>query len=232
MNQQASLKGFSYWRDRMREPALTVLLAAEVVAIFAVVPATGLPVYVLRSADAPLGFLFALIIVTAIARGRAALVLTFLASAMGITADLFRYEWPSALSTSIFLFAFLGCLLTLSGVVSHVVFGSGHVTAHRVRGAVVLYLHLALMFTIVQAIVLFFVPGAFGDTLDTTDTSVGGKLLYFSFTTLTTVGYGDIVPVHPYARSAANLEAIFGQLYPATLLARVVTLSVSSRNGC
>ena len=61
------------------------------------------------------------------------------------------------------------------------------------------------------------------------DTSVGDKLLYFSFTTLTTVGYGDIVPVHPFARSLANLEAIMGQLYPATLLARVVTLSVAAR---
>src|SRR5215469_4861176 len=115
MDQQAILQGFSYWRDRMREPALTVLLAAEVLAIFAVVPATGLPVYVLRSAEAPLGFLFALIIVAAIARGRIALMLTFLASATGITADLFRYEWPSALSTSIFLFALLACLLTISG---------------------------------------------------------------------------------------------------------------------
>jgi hypothetical protein len=47
----------------------------------------------------------------------------------------------------------------------------------------------------------------------------------FSFVTLTSTGYGDIVPMHPIARSLANLEAIIGQLYPATLLAR---LSLSS----
>jgi hypothetical protein len=54
--------------------------------------------------------------------------------------------------------------------------------------------------------------------------------IYFSFVTLTTVGYGDIVRVHPIARSLCNLEAICGQLYPATLLARIVTLEVASRH--
>ncbi len=47
-----------------------------------------------------------------------------------------------------------------------------------------------------------------------------GNLIYFSFVTLTTTGYGDIVPLHPYARSLANIEAVIGQLYPATLLAK------------
>jgi hypothetical protein len=41
--------------------------------------------------------------------------------------------------------------------------------------------------------------------------------------TLTSTGYGDVVPVHPIARSLCNLESIVGQLYPAILLARLVT---------
>ena len=61
--------------------------------------------------------------------------------------------------------------------------------------------------------------GALQDNL-----AIASKLIYFSFVTLTSVGYGDIVPVHPFARSLANIEAIIGQLYPATLLARLVTL--------
>jgi hypothetical protein len=231
MDPQGSLEGLTPRRERVRERALTILLVTEALAIFALVPATGMPVYVLRTAQAPLAFLLALAIVAAIARGRIALVLTFVAAVAGLAADLFRYESPSALSTSIFLFAVSACLFILSGVVANVVFGPGHVTAHRIRGAVVLYLHAALLFTFLQALVLFFLPGAFGETLVATDPTVGGKLLYFSFTTLTTVGYGDIVPVHPYARSIANLEAICGQLYPATLLARVVTLSIASRQG-
>ena len=57
---------------------------------------------------------------------------------------------------------------------------------------------------------------------------IAGNLIYFSFVTLTTIGYGDIIPLHPYARGLANLEAVIGQLYPATLLARLVTLEISS----
>jgi hypothetical protein len=53
-----------------------------------------------------------------------------------------------------------------------------------------------------------------------------GSILYFSFVTLTSVGYGDIVPVHPFARTLSNLEAILGQLFPATLLARLITLEL------
>jgi hypothetical protein len=55
------------------------------------------------------------------------------------------------------------------------------------------------------------------------------RWLYYSFVTLTTVGYGDITPVGPLARSLAILEALTGQLYPAILLARLVALEVGSR---
>jgi hypothetical protein len=54
-------------------------------------------------------------------------------------------------------------------------------------------------------------------------------LIYFSFVTLTSTGYGDIVPVDPVARSLCNVEMIIGQLYPATLLARLVTLELADR---
>jgi hypothetical protein len=46
---------------------------------------------------------------------------------------------------------------------------------------------------------------------------------------LTTVGYGDIAPLDPIARALANVESIIGQLYPATLLARLVTLEMENR---
>ena len=55
------------------------------------------------------------------------------------------------------------------------------------------------------------------------------RLLYFSMTTLTTVGYGDITPINPIARSLANLEAIIGQVFPALTLARLVSMQISQR---
>ena len=48
----------------------------------------------------------------------------------------------------------------------------------------------------------------------------GRGLVYYSLSTLTSTGYGDIIPKHPLARSLSNLESVIGQLFPATLLAR------------
>jgi hypothetical protein len=55
------------------------------------------------------------------------------------------------------------------------------------------------------------------------------NLLYFSLTTLTTTGYGDIVPVDPIARSLANLEGVLGLFYLAITVARLVTLEFEYR---
>jgi hypothetical protein len=213
----------------VRDPALTVLLAFELLVIFVLVPANGLAVFAPSSIQLFIASLVVVAAVGLIAPHRSALVLTLLAAAIGVVADAFRYEWPSDISTLAFLLVVLAFLSVLTGVIGRVVFGSGRVSAHRIQGAIVVYLHMAVIFTYLQAVLLFFAPGALGDGLVSTDPSVGGRLLYFSFTTLTTVGYGDIVPVHPFARSLANLEAIIGQLYPATLLARLVTLEISTR---
>jgi hypothetical protein len=73
------------------------------------------------------------------------------------------------------------------------------------------------------------VPKAFSGLSLDDNPALASNLIYFSFVTLTTTGYGDIFPVHPIARSLCNLESIFGQLYPATLLARLVTLELAGR---
>ncbi|MGC1091761.1 MAG: potassium channel family protein [Pseudolabrys sp.] len=72
-------------------------------------------------------------------------------------------------------------------------------------------------------------PNAFSGLVLEDNQKLASSLIYFSFVTLTTVGYGDIVPIHPVARSLCNLESIIGQLYPATLLARMVSLEIEAR---
>jgi hypothetical protein len=118
--------------------------------------------------------------------------------------------------------------ITVSAVVAHTVFGPGKVTFHRIVGGILLYLTIGLTFVALFALVIVNVPDAFkGLETDQRNFSIAGNLIYFSFVTLTTIGYGDIVPLHPYARGLANLEAVIGQLYPATLLARLVTLELT-----
>jgi voltage-gated potassium channel Kch len=86
------------------------------------------------------------------------------------------------------------------------------------------------MFFIVYRLISVLSPDAFSHLPQIgSDYGSGATLLYFSFNTLTTLGYGDIVPIHPLARSVANLEAVIGQLYPATLLARLVSLELEHR---
>jgi len=70
-------------------------------------------------------------------------------------------------------------------------------------------------------------PGAFSGHTDESGTLA--QWAYFSFVTLTTVGYGDMTPVALGARSLAMLEALVGQLYPAVIIARLVSLQVGSK---
>jgi hypothetical protein len=120
--------------------------------------------------------------------------------------------------------------LTLCIVVARAVFAPGKVSYHRVVGAVLLYLNIGLIFVALYCLMALLVPHPFTGLGSLQDNlSIAGNLTYFSFVTLTSVGYGDIVPLHPLVRSMANVEAVIGQLYPATLLARLVTLQLESR---
>jgi hypothetical protein len=111
-------------------------------------------------------------------------------------------------------------------VVARAVFGPGRITYHRVIGAILLYLTIGILFVALYTLVGALAPGSFTSISVHDRVSLPPDLVYFSFTTLTTVGYGDVVPIHPFARSLSNLEAILGQLYPATLLARMVSLEI------
>ena len=102
-------------------------------------------------------------------------------------------------------------------------------TYHRVIGAVLLYLTIAMVFAGLYTFIGSLVPNAFAGMKVEDSPALASQVIYFSFTTMTTTGYGDIAPVHPVARSLCNLEAMFGQLYPATLLARLVTLEMAHR---
>jgi hypothetical protein len=119
----------------------------------------------------------------------------------------------------------------VTGLVARHVFGPGRVTAHRVQGAVLLYLNVAALFAIAYSVIVQHAPGAIalttGGALPTGPGVQTASLTYFSLATITTTGYGDLVPVSPFARSLANLESVIGQLFPATLLARIVALHLA-----
>lgn len=118
----------------------------------------------------------------------------------------------------------------LTWVVAHSVYAPGRITSHRLQGAVVVYLNIATIFASAYRLIWEFVPGAFaGVAPPVRGPSEIAAMLYFSFTTLTTTGYGDVVAVDPFARSLVNLEAVIGQFYLTITVARLVTLELASR---
>ncbi len=130
--------------------------------------------------------------------------------------------------TDAVLFALV--LGVLAAVVLVQVFRAGPITAGRIVGAVVFYLLLGLMWANVYTIVVLVRPEAFQfPVAPRSANELVAQLIYFSFVTLTTTGYGDVLPLHPLARSLANLEALVGQLYPAILIARLVSLELMRR---
>ncbi len=102
------------------------------------------------------------------------------------------------------------------------------ITRDTVLGAICGYILIAYFFTFVYAIIEDISPGSFSDTAAVSAYDrprmgqIASELLYYSFTTLATVGYGDIVPVHRLARSVAILEMLAGPLYLAAFVARLV----------
>jgi voltage-gated potassium channel Kch len=110
------------------------------------------------------------------------------------------------------------------------VYRPGPINLHRIQGAIAVYLMLAYIWARAYKIVALGDPGAFNiSTASLSPQSLSHRLTYFSVVTLTTVGYGDIVPVSPVARALATLEALTGQLFPTVTLARLVSMELYYR---
>jgi hypothetical protein len=135
---------------------------------------------------------------------------------------------PSIIDVSLIASGWIIVAATLGVAVARDVFAPGRVSVHRIIGAVALYLIIAVIFSGLFAITGVLSPNAFANLTVTDSPALASNVIYFSFVTLTSIGYGDIVPVHPIARSLSNLETVIGQLYPATLLARLVSLQLAA----
>jgi hypothetical protein len=148
--------------------------------------------------------------------------------------NILHQNFPGKLFTGCWYFSILIFFALLISVLLHQVFRDGPVSRHRVRGAVAAYLLIGLTWTYIYLLIALLVDGAFSFPPTTTarpdDPTLQSTLAYFSFVTLTTLGYGDTVAVHHVARMFAILEALIGMLYPATLLARLVSLEIMYRN--
>ena len=121
-----------------------------------------------------------------------------------------------------------GAAFFLFAIIQMLIFIYGHkeVTRDLIVGAAVVYLFMALMWTFIFVVVETLHPGSFnlpeGQGFEATR-----QFVYYSFVTLTTLGYGDITPISSLARSLCVLEAVIGQLYLVVQVAWLVGVHVS-----
>lgn len=131
--------------------------------------------------------------------------------------------------------AFLAFVLS---VLSNHIRAQTKVTRDLILGGTCVYLLMGIFFAHLYAMMETASPGAFLEVGRTLDHATGAadvqnfvKLTYFSFVSLTTLGYGDIQPVLPIARAVASLEAVVGQVYVAVFIGTLVGQRVARKTG-
>ena len=117
--------------------------------------------------------------------------------------------------------------------VSRDVLNSRTVKGDTIRGAIIIYLFIGALFTSVFVLTETLIPGSFHVTNNAGQPSaysmhhISRLFGYFSMVTLTTLGYGDIVPVKELSRTLAWIEAFIGQVYLAVIIARLVGIYIT-----
>jgi voltage-gated potassium channel len=126
-----------------------------------------------------------------------------------------------------------GLLLLLLGLFSVGILGDvlrrGRISANKIYGAICVYLLIGAAWGFAYVILELINPGSFSGLVDTGNFDYAGRAMqmrYFSFATLTTLGFGDILPRSPVARTLSMLEAVMGQIYLTVLIARLVGLHI------
>ena len=103
------------------------------------------------------------------------------------------------------------------------------INTNRIVGAICIYLLLGVIWAMTYTLVDLVSPGSFAGFSPTTEQGWDSEWLYFSFVTMTTLGYGDILPVSATSRGLAYMQAVVGQFYIAVLVAGLVGAYVSAK---
>ena len=161
---------------------------------------------------------------------------TIIALVLGLPAVIAHVSYvflPDTLSYGLPLGAFIIFYVYMEVSVLRHVSSPDAVDADIIFGAACAYIILGMIFAMAYAYVEQHQPGSFGNLITATDpilepdeTFRGAHFttfLYFSYTTLTTLGYGDIIPKTPAAQSLTSLEAVAGVLFVGAFVARLVS---------
>jgi Ion channel len=182
-----------------------------------------------------LSVLFSLVLIAAVfavANRKRSLVIALVLAIPAITARWINQFRPDLVHPAVFLVCALVLLVFVIGHLLHFILCAPVVNVEVLCASIAAYLMLGLMWTVAYWLVDQLTPGgAFSFNTERGVHSMNGFTgFYFSFITLSTVGYGDITPVSQAARWLAAMEAMTGLLYVAVLIARLVSLYSSAKS--
>lgn len=119
--------------------------------------------------------------------------------------------------------ALLAFLFLATGTAMKQIAVGNNMSANRIVGAICVYLMLGVIWALSYGLLELMIPGSFGGLTEGAATlSWSPDWVYFSFVTITTLGYGDVLPLTFFSRTLAYFEAIVGQFYLAVLVAGLV----------
>lgn len=107
---------------------------------------------------------------------------------------------------------------------------SGAIDSNKIVGAICIYLLMGLIWTLMYLFLAQAIPGAFNGLEQLVWYDNFANVAYYSFVTLTTLGYGDISPVTPVARFLVYMEAVVGVFYMAILVASLIGVGINESN--
>jgi hypothetical protein len=212
---------------RRQGPILSALLAAQFVLIFVAEPLAfkGFAYPLIATGIIAAGLIL-LLVLGSHQRGALLVVVIGGIRLLAGAADLL---WQTSLTEKAEAISATLALLVVLWAVFRIVFGPGHISWHRVRGAVVLYLTTAILFAWLYVLIAEVLPSAFSGLRFRATHGALSPFLYYSLSTLTTVGIGDIAPLDAFVRNLTMLEAVIGQLFPVIILGRILTLYANER---
>jgi hypothetical protein len=218
-----------FWSTDVKLSALLVFL---LLLIFVFYPLGELGV----AGSALVEVLFSLMLISgvmSVSTSKSVLVVISALALVGLLTNLLALFYANLVVFIVKSFLLCSLLGALVVIILIEVFREGRITFQRIQGAIAAYLLIAVLWAMFYRLIAQLHSGAFLGGPGMVPGQLSGILsrdyIFFSFGALTTVDFKGMSAVHPMAESLVMMEALIGQLFPAILLARLVSMEVESR---
>jgi len=148
----------------------------------------------------------------------------------GIAMNLIHVVWPETALLIGAMMSLLAFMVLATGGVFRQIAASNVLSPNRIVGAICVYLLIGVIWSVAYALLELALPGSFEGFTNEISPTWNPDWVYYSFVTLTSLGYGDLLPLTNSARTLAYMETVVGQFYLAIMVAGLVGAYLSAKN--